>query len=179
MEKRIKERFNGQILGRTKRRFGIADDQVQLLDGFESFIYEFERHNQSYILRIGHSFRRSGPLIQGEVDWINYLAAGGASVSKAILCGGQRALHVLEWAYDEATETVTFLNAAVWLNCCGQHAIAVLFDEDGSPARIRLACTDGSELSGSQLDGYHRLAAGLMTGHESPIVYGLKTFGRL
>jgi Ser/Thr protein kinase RdoA (MazF antagonist) len=66
------------------RRYGIEKDQIRALDAFESFIYEFERGPHSYILRIGHSLRRSEALIEGEVDWINYLAAGGVSVARAI-----------------------------------------------------------------------------------------------
>lgn len=85
MEKLIKDRFNGDILRETRQRYSIAENQIRLLDGFESFMYEFERGNESHILRIGHSHRRSVALIQGEVDWINYLAAGGASVAKAVL----------------------------------------------------------------------------------------------
>jgi Ser/Thr protein kinase RdoA (MazF antagonist) len=85
LEKRIKERYNDRILQIAKRRFKIADDQIRLLDGFESYIYEFDRYDQTYILRISHSLRRSEALIHGEVDWINYIAAGGASVSRAIL----------------------------------------------------------------------------------------------
>jgi Ser/Thr protein kinase RdoA (MazF antagonist) len=66
-------------------RFGIAENQITLLDGFESFIYEFSREDGDFILRVGHSLRRTPELIQGEVDWINYLAAGGANVAQAIL----------------------------------------------------------------------------------------------
>ena len=73
MEKRIKERFNDRILHQALQAYSIADDQIQLLDGFESFIYEFNRNSESFILRIGHSLRRSENLIRGEVDWINYL----------------------------------------------------------------------------------------------------------
>lgn len=85
METRIKERYNQAILGEAMQRHGIAPDQIHLLDGFESFMYEFERGSAAYILRIGHTFRRSEALIQGEVDWINYLAAGGATVARAVL----------------------------------------------------------------------------------------------
>jgi len=85
MEKQIKEKFNDEVLQEAMQRYGIADDQIRLLDGFESFIYEFERDHEAYILRIGHSLRRTVPLIRGEVDWINYLADRGASVTKAIL----------------------------------------------------------------------------------------------
>jgi len=66
------------------QRFGIADGRIRPLDAFESFIYEFERDGAGYILRIGHSLRRSEALIQGEADWINYLAEGGVSVARAI-----------------------------------------------------------------------------------------------
>jgi Ser/Thr protein kinase RdoA (MazF antagonist) len=61
------------------------EDKLQLLDGFESFIYEFARPDGEFILRIGHSDRRSPDLIRGEVDWINYLAQGGVTVARAVL----------------------------------------------------------------------------------------------
>ncbi len=84
MEKKIRDRFNDSILQEAAQRYGIASGQLRLLDGFESFIYEFERGPHAYILRIGHSLRRSEALIAGEVDWINYLAEGGVSVARAI-----------------------------------------------------------------------------------------------
>ena len=95
MEKRIKERYSDAILQKAIERFGIQEDKIKLLDGFESFIYEFERDGGEYILRIGHSSRRSEAHIQGEVDWINYLAAGGAGVSRSISSGyGQLVEHI-------------------------------------------------------------------------------------
>ncbi|NKQ35798.1 MAG: phosphotransferase [Chloroflexi bacterium] len=66
-------------------RFGISPGRIRTLDGFESFIYEFVKDGRAYILRIGHSLRRTPELIHGEVDWINYLAAGGAGVASAVL----------------------------------------------------------------------------------------------
>ena len=85
MEKRIKDRFSEVILQQVMRAYNISDDQIQLLDGFESFIYEFQRNGQGFILRIGHSLRRPENLIRGELDWINYLHQGAAGVSRAIL----------------------------------------------------------------------------------------------
>jgi len=84
MEERIKSRFSQKILTQAIGRYGIANNKIRLLDGFESFIYEYQQESREYILRISHSFRRSTKLIEAEVDWINYLAAGGASVSQAI-----------------------------------------------------------------------------------------------
>lgn len=96
MERRIKERFNDSILQEAMQYYGIAEGQIHLLDGFESFLYEFERESGSYILRIAHSLRRNENLIKGEVDWINYLAKGGASVARAILSERGRLVETVE-----------------------------------------------------------------------------------
>ena len=59
MDPKIASRFNDNILHTAMRRYDIAPDQIKLLDGFESFIYEFNRPDGDYILRIGHSLRRT------------------------------------------------------------------------------------------------------------------------
>ena len=84
MEDKIRSRFNEQILAEARQRYGLAPNEVAELGGFESFIYSFTKDGADFILRLGHSLRRSPALIQGEVDWINHLAAGGASVAKAV-----------------------------------------------------------------------------------------------
>jgi Ser/Thr protein kinase RdoA (MazF antagonist) len=66
------------------QKYGISAGSISELDGFESFIYEFRRDSQQFILRIGHSARRSEALIRGEVDWMNYLAERGAAVAHAV-----------------------------------------------------------------------------------------------
>lgn len=84
MDPKIAQRYNDSILHEAMERFSIEEDKIELLDGFESFIYEFSRPDGEFILRVGHTLRRTSELIAGEVDWINYLAEGGASVSRAI-----------------------------------------------------------------------------------------------
>jgi Ser/Thr protein kinase RdoA (MazF antagonist) len=84
MESRIRDRYRDSILRKAMDRYGISDGQIRPLDAFESFIYEYGRGSEAYILRIGHSLRRNENLIQGEVDWINYLAEGGIPVAGAI-----------------------------------------------------------------------------------------------
>lgn len=84
MEEKIRSRFNEQILAEAKQRYGIAAGKIEALGGFESFIYGFEKDGAKFVLRIGHSLRRSPNLIRGEVDWINHLARGGAGVAKAV-----------------------------------------------------------------------------------------------
>jgi Ser/Thr protein kinase RdoA (MazF antagonist) len=85
MDPKIVQRYREDILDEAKSRFEIDADKIQLLDGFESYIYEFSREDGVFILRISHSLRRQKVHILGEVDWINYLAAGGAGVARAVV----------------------------------------------------------------------------------------------
>jgi len=84
MEQQIIARYNDSILQEAMRRYAIAPDDIQSLDAFESYIYAFERGGEGYILRIGHSLRKTEALIRGEVDWINHLARGGVPVARAV-----------------------------------------------------------------------------------------------
>jgi amicoumacin kinase len=89
-------RFNDDILQEAIQRYGIDKDQIKPLDAFENFIYEFERGGNGYILRIGHSSRKSEALIQGEVDWINYLSRGGVCVARAIPSESGKPVEVID-----------------------------------------------------------------------------------
>ncbi|MBI5960038.1 MAG: phosphotransferase [Chloroflexi bacterium] len=111
MEPEIKDRYNDQILQTAMQRFGIAEGQIKLLDGFESFMYEFQRDGGEYILRIGHSRRRTVDLIKGEVDWINALAAGGAGVAKAIRSASGALVEVIDDSKDGQFLVTAFTKA--------------------------------------------------------------------
>ncbi len=84
MEQRIKDLFHKSVLQQAMRRYAILENEIAEIDAYESFIYEFQRGVSQFVLRISHSSRRSEDLIKAEVDWINYLAAGGVSVARAI-----------------------------------------------------------------------------------------------
>ena len=97
MEEKIRNRFNNTILAEAQQRYGIAPDKIEELGGFESFIYGFEKDGARYVLRLGHSLRRSPDLIRGEVDWINHLAACGAGAARAV---HSKAGHLVELIDD-------------------------------------------------------------------------------
>jgi amicoumacin kinase len=84
LEQRIRERYHAGILEEAMQRYGIEAERIRTLDAFESYIYEYERDDGNYILRISHSFRRCAELIAGEVDWINYLADNGVPAARAV-----------------------------------------------------------------------------------------------
>jgi Ser/Thr protein kinase RdoA (MazF antagonist) len=84
MENSIIELFTAEILTEALSRYSIKPGSYQALDGFESFIYAFRRGEEEGLLRLSHSIRRSPELIRGEMDWINYLHQGGASVAQPL-----------------------------------------------------------------------------------------------
>ena len=111
MEDQIRRRYTPAVLQEAMRRYGIAPEQIRPLNAFESYIYEFERDQGAYILRLSHSLRRSEDLIQGEVDWINYLAASGVSVARAVPSPGGQLVEALDDGRDGQFLATAFVKA--------------------------------------------------------------------
>jgi Ser/Thr protein kinase RdoA (MazF antagonist) len=108
MEKRIRQRFTSDILHQALALFDIKLEQSRELDGFESFIYQFDRGDQKGILRISHSIRRSEGLIQAELDWINHLHQGGVRVARPIQSIHGEWLEIIEDGAGGAFLTAAF-----------------------------------------------------------------------
>ena len=117
MEPTIRNRFNDDILAEARQRYGIDEDKIKLLDGFESFMFEYEKEGDEYILRLSHSRRRTPEMIKGEVDWINYLADGGAGVAKAMLSENGELVELIDDGEGDqflATAFVKAQGSPVW-----------------------------------------------------------------
>lgn len=84
MDQLILDRYSDAILREAMRRYDIAPGNLSTGEGFESYIYRYTRGGEPFILRLTHTLRRTPELIRGEVDWINYLAARGAMVARAV-----------------------------------------------------------------------------------------------
>lgn len=111
MERHIKDRWDDDKLEQIAHRFGTTIQNLKILDGFESFIYEYERDGQGYILRVGHSNRRSTEMIHAEVDWLNYLADGGAHVAGAIESDDGKLVEVIDDGHGEQFLATAFVKA--------------------------------------------------------------------
>lgn len=72
------------ILKEAAGRYGISCENLKRLGSFESFVYEYEKENKVYILKITHSIHRTAALIQGELEWVNYLAADEVAVTRVV-----------------------------------------------------------------------------------------------
>jgi Ser/Thr protein kinase RdoA (MazF antagonist) len=113
MEPKIRESYNDAVLHDAMRRFGIRQEDIQLLDGFESFIYQFQQGQEQRILRISHSLHRDAAAIRGEVDWLSYLAENGVSVAYAIPALSGELVEVLG-------EGAEYFSATAYIHAPGQ-----------------------------------------------------------
>ncbi|MCR8845374.1 phosphotransferase [Paenibacillus sp. SC116] len=64
--------------------YGVAPSAMIEIGGFESYVYEYTKENQAYILKIINRERRTKLMLLAEVEYINYLAENGISVSRCI-----------------------------------------------------------------------------------------------
>ena len=70
----IAERFSNEILHRAAQLYGTNSERLVDYEGYENFVYGFERAGQEYVLRVGHTFHRSQLHVLAELDWLNYLS---------------------------------------------------------------------------------------------------------
>ena len=108
MKPDIKARFTPAMLSELASKYNLSPDQLTTLDGFESFIYQYNQGGAGYILRIGHSQRRGEAFVRGEVDWLNFLAAGGASVARAVSSANDRLVETVSDGHEEYFVSTAF-----------------------------------------------------------------------
>lgn len=111
MDKHSRDLYNDSILQEALNRFNSQLESVVTLDGFENFIYEIDVQGQARILRIAHSLHRTSRMIEGEIDWINYLADHGVRAARALPSRFNRLVEVLPAADGSHFTAVTFEKA--------------------------------------------------------------------
>jgi amicoumacin kinase len=84
MIREIEEQFTEEILTEAIKRYDINKDTVRSLGGYESFVYEYQKNNAFFILKISHTIRRSRNNIRGEIEFLNFLSNKGLAVSNAV-----------------------------------------------------------------------------------------------
>lgn len=78
------------------QQYGINKQDLKLIGDFENYIYEYEKDNQHYILRLIHSSHRTENLVNGELDWIFYLHNNGANVCNPIFSNNNKLVERIE-----------------------------------------------------------------------------------
>jgi Ser/Thr protein kinase RdoA (MazF antagonist) len=89
MHPELARRFNEGIRDEAARRFGAPAPEPGPLKAFENFVYEFTNlDGVDVILRVSHSARRTVEYIQGEIEFVRFLAAAGLPVAKPVFSDG-------------------------------------------------------------------------------------------
>lgn len=101
MDPTVQALFDERILAQVADRYGVQPAAIELLGGFESFVFQVELAGQQTILRISHSSRRPAAMIHGEVEWINYLAERGVPVARALDSVNGNLVEVVEAAQGD------------------------------------------------------------------------------
>jgi amicoumacin kinase len=84
------------ILTESTKFYGIQSTDLTKLGSFESFVYEFRRNGKEYILKITHSLHRTINQVWGELEWLDFLAKNGVSVSPVAPSINSNLLEVIE-----------------------------------------------------------------------------------
>ena len=81
----MKQSEHDLILSQIARCYGIEQTQLRCLtDNPEDGVYEFTRQGQAFVVKYTLETVRSFSALQGQVDWINFLAAHGVLVSRPV-----------------------------------------------------------------------------------------------
>lgn len=81
MKAELRILFDDRVLDTAAERFGLGRTTLRRLDSFENVVLEATRDGLSCILRISHNSHRTLDQVQAELDWLDYLARNGISVS--------------------------------------------------------------------------------------------------
>ncbi|MYC08480.1 MAG: phosphotransferase [Chloroflexi bacterium] len=85
MLQHFKHLYSDDIREDAQRRFGLTPVSRDVLpDASHSYVYDCERDDAAYILKITHTIHRQPHNIHGEVEFINFLADGGVTTPRAI-----------------------------------------------------------------------------------------------
>lgn len=101
------ETIPGDVLEKAAPFYGTTREKMVLLGGFENIVYEYESER---VLRFTHSSHRKRELIQGEVDFVNYLACNKASVPRVIPSERGEVVEVIQFK-DSYYSVVSFEKA--------------------------------------------------------------------
>ncbi|MFD0673063.1 phosphotransferase enzyme family protein [Cohnella sp. GCM10027633] len=99
MNKNIKQLFNQDILKQAADRFGIREDTLIELNGFQNFVYRGVFGDREVILRIAHISHRNEILTKAELDFILFLAESDIKVARPIRSVAGDLLHKIDEAF--------------------------------------------------------------------------------
>lgn len=111
MEKWIRGLLTEEIKRKALKLFNIDARKFEEIRVFENFVYQYESNKTQYILRITHSSHRSMNQIQGELEFIDHLAKGGANVIVPVLSPDGEFVERIEAADGSEFYVISYIKA--------------------------------------------------------------------
>lgn len=99
MDKKIKLLFTKDILKESAQCFGIRENSIIELNGFQNFVYSGVVENREVILRITHVTHRNELLTRAELDFIMFLADRGMKVARPIQSSSGDLIHIIDGSF--------------------------------------------------------------------------------
>lgn len=84
MLKEVAEVYDDVVLDQAIEHYGLARDQLTLIDSNTDVVYECRGGDTTIILKLIHSSQATREFVCGEVDWVNYLASHDVPVSRPV-----------------------------------------------------------------------------------------------
>lgn len=80
MEKTVRDSMNNSIIKKALKYYDFEPEELKDFKGFENFVYGYK----DVVIRFVHSEHRTYDLVLAEIEFIDYLALNGASVTSVI-----------------------------------------------------------------------------------------------
>lgn len=96
MLKEVERAYNEAVLDQALALYGLVKEHLTLIETNTDVVFDFDQAGQSYILKLIHSSQATFEQVGGEVDWINYLAKHGMSVSQPVPSRGDNLAEKVE-----------------------------------------------------------------------------------
>lgn len=84
MEKWIDELKTDEVLQKAAEFFNTDKEKLNIIGGFENYVYDYKLNDKEYVLRMTHSSHRSKDQLFGELEWLEFLYENGADVYKPV-----------------------------------------------------------------------------------------------
>ncbi|MDO8056390.1 MAG: phosphotransferase [Candidatus Hermodarchaeota archaeon] len=108
------EKVPKKYLNQICALYGVKTEELAYVGGIENFVYSYQKDNQDFFLRIGHSKHMTFDLVQAELDWVSYLVDKGVPAVKPIESVNERIL-------EKVITDDGYLNIVAFEKAIGEH----------------------------------------------------------
>ena len=96
MEIAIQNSLTDEVLAKAAILYNTPIDSIKKIGGFENFVFEYIKDNESYILRFVHSGHRTTIQVLAELEFIDFLDKSGAPVSTVVHSENSNLVEVID-----------------------------------------------------------------------------------